>query len=91
MPIYEYECLECQHKFEIIQPISASYPTCPECAAEVKRLISKPSTGQVHMDAREMYHEKTLPEAKEIARKIRAGDEKLAADVFGENNMFEPE
>ena len=33
MPIYEYRCGECQHRFELI--VSASTrPACPECGAE---------------------------------------------------------
>lgn len=45
MPIYEYECLNCQIKFEKIQKISdLPIKICPECSFEtVKRLISTTS------------------------------------------------
>jgi putative FmdB family regulatory protein len=44
MPTYEYECLSCKHKFEILQSITAKPKTkCPKCAKKLKKLIS--STG----------------------------------------------
>ncbi|MFA4854314.1 MAG: FmdB family zinc ribbon protein [Candidatus Omnitrophota bacterium] len=44
MPTYEYQCLSCNHKFEILQSITAKPITkCPKCRKKVKKLIS--STG----------------------------------------------
>ena len=44
MPTYEYECLSCKHKFEILQSITAKPKTkCPQCGKKLKKLIS--STG----------------------------------------------
>ena len=44
MPTYEYECLSCKHKFEILQSITAKPKTkCPKCNKKLKKLIS--STG----------------------------------------------
>jgi putative FmdB family regulatory protein len=44
MPTYEYECLSCKHKFEILQSITAKPKTkCPECGKKLRKLIS--STG----------------------------------------------
>jgi len=44
MPTYEYECLSCKHKFEVLQSINAKPITkCPKCQKKVKKLIS--STG----------------------------------------------
>ena len=41
MPTYEYECLSCKHKFEILQSITAKPKTkCPECGEKLKKLIS---------------------------------------------------
>ena len=42
MPIYEYECKACGHRFEAIQKISDDVLTeCPECnKPELKKLIS---------------------------------------------------
>ena len=45
MPIYEYECRACEHKFEEWQKISEKpVRKCPECGKrKVKRLISSTS------------------------------------------------
>jgi putative FmdB family regulatory protein len=41
MPTYEYECLSCGHKFEVLQSIKDKPITkCPECSKKVKKLIS---------------------------------------------------
>ncbi len=44
MPVYEYECPQCDKVFEIQQRI-ADEPVreCPECGGEVKKLISMSS------------------------------------------------
>ena len=40
MPIYEYECRECGHRFEAIVRLNES-PDCPSCqSAKLERLIS---------------------------------------------------
>ena len=41
MPIYEYECTSCGHRFEKMGKIGAEAPPCPECAAGVRKLISQ--------------------------------------------------
>jgi putative FmdB family regulatory protein len=44
MPLYEYQCKKCGHRFELIQSFSAEDPTeCPVCGGEVERLISTPA------------------------------------------------
>lgn len=53
MPIYEYRaadpkhaCRHCGDGFEVMQRISdARLETCPECGANVVRVISAPSLG----------------------------------------------
>jgi putative FmdB family regulatory protein len=43
MPIYEYECNHCGHKFELLRRINDSDAEikCPECGADYpKRLVS---------------------------------------------------
>lgn len=41
MPIYEYECRRCGHRFELIQKFSDKpRKRCPECRGGVDRLIS---------------------------------------------------
>ena len=41
MPTYEYECTACGHRFAVFQNMTDEpVETCPECASEVRRLIS---------------------------------------------------
>ena len=41
MPIYEYECTKCGHRFELIQKFSDPPKTkCPQCRGALKKLIS---------------------------------------------------
>ena len=41
MPIYDYGCENCGHKFEKLVKLNAPIPACPECeSADVKKLVS---------------------------------------------------
>lgn len=41
MPLYEYECKKCRHRFERIQKFSGRpLKKCPECGGAVERLLS---------------------------------------------------
>ena len=41
MPLYEYQCTKCKHRFERIRKFSDRPITkCPECGAKVEQLIS---------------------------------------------------
>lgn len=44
MPLYEYECTKCGHRFEKIQKFSDKKITkCPECGGRVEQTISAPA------------------------------------------------
>lgn len=44
MPIYEYECTKCGHRFEVIQKVSdAPLKKCEKCKGKAERLISSPA------------------------------------------------
>jgi len=44
MPLYEYECIHCKERTEVLQRVSDSpSPQCPKCGAETKKLISSPA------------------------------------------------
>ena len=44
MPLYEYQCDACGHRFEVIQKFSdAPVTRCPKCAGTVQKLISSPA------------------------------------------------
>lgn len=44
MPLYEYECEACGHRFEVIQKFSdPPVEQCPKCGARVKKLLASPA------------------------------------------------
>ena len=44
MPIYEYRCTKCGHRFEAIQKVSDPPLTkCEKCKGKAERLISSPA------------------------------------------------
>jgi putative FmdB family regulatory protein len=44
MPLYEYQCDKCAHRFEVIQKFSdAPIEVCPKCAGPVRKLLSSPA------------------------------------------------
>ncbi len=43
MPIYEFICSKCQHRFEALVPRPGAKAPCPECGGKkVKQAISRP-------------------------------------------------
>ena len=44
MPLYEYECKKCKHRFEKILKFSDKHLTkCPECGGPLEQVISAPA------------------------------------------------
>jgi putative FmdB family regulatory protein len=44
MPIYEYQCRQCNDRQEVIQNLSAApLEHCSKCGGEMKKLISSPA------------------------------------------------
>jgi putative FmdB family regulatory protein len=44
MPLYEYECENCSHRFERIQKFSdPPVDKCPTCGGPVRKLLSSPA------------------------------------------------
>lgn len=44
MPLYEYLCKKCGHRFEEIRKFSDKQPTkCPECGGVIEQVISAPA------------------------------------------------
>ena len=44
MPLYEYQCDVCKHRFERIQKFSDPLLTiCPQCGGEIRKLLSSPA------------------------------------------------
>jgi putative FmdB family regulatory protein len=44
LPLYEYKCRKCGHRFEKIEGVSASeIKKCPKCGAKAERMLSAPA------------------------------------------------
>jgi putative FmdB family regulatory protein len=44
MPLYEYECKKCHHRFEKIQKFSDPHvKKCPKCGGTIEQVISAPA------------------------------------------------
>ncbi len=44
MPLYEYECDACGHRFEVIQKFSdPRVEVCPKCGGAVRKLLASPA------------------------------------------------
>jgi putative FmdB family regulatory protein len=44
MPLYEYQCLSCGKRTEVLQRLDdAPLAACPQCGGEVKKLLSAPA------------------------------------------------
>jgi putative FmdB family regulatory protein len=44
MPIYEYQCKKCHHRFERIQKFSDPHvKKCPDCGGPVEQVVSAPA------------------------------------------------
>ena len=44
MPLYEYKCVKCGHRFEKIESLGASETKkCPKCGARAERMASAPA------------------------------------------------
>jgi len=44
VPLYEYKCVKCGHRFEKIENVSASTTKkCPKCGAKAERMLAAPA------------------------------------------------
>ncbi|HXH05417.1 MAG TPA: FmdB family zinc ribbon protein [Vicinamibacterales bacterium] len=75
MPLYEYECESCGHRFEVIQRFDdPPAGACPRCAGPVRKLLSSPAiqfkgTGWYITD----YARKPAAEKPEAAKASKNG------------------
>jgi putative FmdB family regulatory protein len=78
MPIREYRCQKCKHRFENLEKMSEkSVQVCPKCGGQVKKLVSSPAiqfkgSGFYITD----YAHKNSPGSQESARTESSGDKK---------------
>ena len=73
MPLYEYQCTECEATLEAIQPFSAPpLEDCPECGTpSLKKLLSAPA---FHLKGSGWY-------VNDYARKDNGNGKKSASDA----------
>jgi len=82
VPLYEYECGRCGHRFEKIQKFSdPPVKTCPKCRGRVRKLLSAPAfqfkgSGWYVTD----YGRKGAPGTQEKADRAGSEKEKSAKD-----------
>lgn len=83
MPIYEYECKDCGHKFETIRKISAGPPdACPSCGEDkLQKLVSKAAfrlkgTGWYETDFKNKSDDKKTDSSGDSSAKSSTGDAK---------------
>ena len=71
MPYYDYQCISCEHEFEVCMKISErNVPTqepCPECSErEVKHKLATPYVGDAWHHARKKPDEGFRDRLREI-------------------------
>ena len=88
MPLYEYQCKKCKHKFEKIQKFSDQpIKKCPECSGPVEKLLHAPAvqfkgTGWYVTDyAGKDKSEKSKPESSSGAEKKESSAKEDGAKV----------
>jgi putative FmdB family regulatory protein len=88
MPIYDYRCPECDHKFEARHGFDDPAPACPNCEhEEVTRLITQAPTvargllshaGDGHRASKDQLRDKWAEETPRLRKKLR---DKLGDDA----------
>jgi putative FmdB family regulatory protein len=94
VPLYEYECSKCRHRFELLQKFSDEPVTaCPRCGATANRLLSSSAfqfkgTGWYVTD----YGRKSSPaaEEKKEGKEESAGDKTPATPVESKESKEPP-
>lgn len=88
MPLYEYQCEECQAYFDEIRSWKDPIPDeCPECHTtdkdKLKKLISLPAKGKVELYGQDLKA-KLQSDTNQLRKEIYSGkNEDLVADIVG--------
>ncbi|NWG15931.1 MAG: zinc ribbon domain-containing protein [Chloroflexi bacterium] len=92
MPLYDYRCEACGHRFQARHGFDADAPACPNCAApEVKRVILSAPTfaqgiltlaGDSRGATKEQLQDKWAEETPKLRKKLV---DKLGEDVVSRN------
>jgi putative FmdB family regulatory protein len=92
MPLYEYECGACGHRFEVIQKFSDSpIERCPLCSEPVHKLLSAPAiqfkgTGWYVTDYASKRNTEAAADAKSSSSSSESGGSKTASSGESGNN-----
>ncbi len=92
MPMYEYQCRKCKHRFERIRKFSdRALKTCPECGGRLEQLVSASSvrfkgSGWYATD----YASKSSGKAAEGGGQ-KAGGEKAGSESSSAGSEAKPE
>lgn len=80
MPIYEFECSNCGHRFDRLQKLSDTDPTiCPACdAPQLHRRVSAPSFRLAGSGWYETDFKKEGDKKRNLAEATGSGDSKSA-------------
>ena len=85
MPLYEYQCDSCGHRFEVIRKFSdPPLETCPKCGGHVSKLIASPAfqfkgSGWYITDYAKKDSGGGSKESKEAKESTASGNEKDSA------------
>lgn len=88
MPLYDFKCPQCEHRFEQRTGFNDPAPACPECGhKETTRLITSAPTiargalthaGDGHRASKEQLQDKWREETPKLRKKLR---DKLGDDA----------
>lgn len=83
MPLFNYECPECELCVEKFQHNADEIEVlCEECGEKCKQVFS-PAKNRVWRDARETYDEQIKPDADRIMKNMKKRDKEFF-DIYGE-------
>jgi len=88
VPLYEYQCKKCKHRFERIQKFSDRLvKKCPDCGGPVEQMISAPAvqfkgSGWYVTD----YASKKSTSERTSSEKAEKADKSEKADTAGEKS-----
>ena len=85
MPLYYYECSECEHVFELFQHNSEKIQVnCTECEhSECKRLLGNVHN-RVKLNHRDNLDRRLLPDVDRIMTNMGKGSDKDFLDIAGD-------
>jgi len=93
MPMYEYQCRKCKHRFERIRKFSdRALKTCPECGGRLEQLVSASAvrfkgSGWYATD----YASKSSSKASGEGAGQKAGGEKAGSESSSAGSEAKPE